>query len=188
MTAEEILTATLPSDVGEVPTGYTIVGHIAHMNLRPPHIPYKYHIGSVILSKACSQGITTVVNKLDIIDSTYRNFQMEVIAGEENFNVTQNHLDCEFRFDFSKVYWNTRLETEHRRLVDMFRPGEAVADVFAGVGPFAVPAGKKRVFVLANDLNPDSYASMEGNIFANKVCRRRWLIVLIAGYKVCQGL
>jgi tRNA (guanine37-N1)-methyltransferase len=110
-----------------------------------------------------------VVNKLDNIDTVYRNFLMEVIAGKEDFIVTQPHLGCSFTFDFSKVYWNTRLETEHRRLVDMFRPGEAVCDVFAGVGPFAVPAGKKRVFVLANDLNPDSYTSMEGNIKVNKV-------------------
>jgi len=84
--------------------------------------------------------------------------------------VTQPHLDCTFTFDFSKVYWNTRLETEHRRLVAMFEPGEAVCDVFAGVGPFAVPAGKERVFVLANDLNPASFESMENNIKTNKVC------------------
>lgn len=169
LTTDEILAATLPSDIGEVPRSYTVVGHIAHVNLDERHLPYKYHIGSVILSKSRRVGITTVVNKLDIIDSTYRNFAMEVIAGEENYQVTQSHLDCEFRFDFSKVYWNTRLGTEHRRLVDMFAEGEAVADVFAGVGPFAVPAGKKRVFVLANDLNPDSYESMEGNITTNKV-------------------
>ena len=98
---------------------------------------------------------------------------MEVIAGEENFQVSQTHLDCVFNFDFSKVYWNTRLENEHRRLVEMFQAGEAVCDVFAGVGPFAVPAGKKRVFVLANDLNPDSYTSMEGNIKTNKVKKYR---------------
>jgi tRNA (guanine37-N1)-methyltransferase len=169
LTADEILAATLPSDIGEVPRSYTIVGHIAHVNLDESHLPYKYHIGSVILSKGNKYGITTVVNKLDIIDSTYRNFAMEVIAGEENYLVTQRHLDCEFQFDFSKVYWNTRLGTEHRRLVDMFAEGEAVADVFAGVGPFAVPAGKKMVFVVANDLNPDSYRSMEGNIIHNKV-------------------
>jgi tRNA (guanine37-N1)-methyltransferase len=143
------------------------------MNLRAPALPYKYHIGSVILSKTLTQGIRTVVNKLDTIDSKYRNFQMEVIAGEENFKVTQTHLDCTFEFDFSKVYWNTRLENEHRRLVEMFAAGEVVCDVFAGVGPFAIPAGKKRVFVLANDLNPDSYTSMDMNIKTNKVQKRR---------------
>ena len=98
---------------------------------------------------------------------------MEVIAGEENFQVTQVHLDCTFVFDFSKVYWNTRLEGEHRRLVGMFGAHEVVCDVFAGVGPFAVPAGKKRVFVLANDLNPASYESLQANIQKNKV-REIW--------------
>lgn len=29
-------------------------------------------------------GITCVVNKTNIIDSTYRNFKMELLAGEEN--------------------------------------------------------------------------------------------------------
>lgn len=50
-----------------------------------------------------------------------------------------------------------------------FARGEGVCDVFAGVGPFAVPAGRRRCFVLANDLNPDSYGSMTGNITTNKV-------------------
>ncbi|KAI8321874.1 hypothetical protein GQ54DRAFT_297732 [Martensiomyces pterosporus] len=39
----------------------------------------------------------------------------------------------------------------------------------AGVGPFAVPAGKKGCLVWANDLNPASFAAMEENIKLNKV-------------------
>jgi tRNA (guanine37-N1)-methyltransferase len=141
------------------------------MNLRPPLLPWKYLIGAVVLSKSHS-GITTVVNKLDTIDSVYRTFEMEVLAGEDNFLVTHTHLDCIFTFDFSKVYWNTRLGTEHRRLVEGFDVTEGgVCDVFAGVGPFAVPTGRKRVFVLANDLNPASYDSLVGNIHSNKVFR-----------------
>lgn len=31
-----------------------------------------------------NQGITCVVNKTNTIDSTYRNFKMEVLAGEDN--------------------------------------------------------------------------------------------------------
>lgn len=42
-----------------------------------------------------------------------------------------------------KVYWNSRLETEHKRLVDSFRAGQVVVDVMAGIGPFAVPAAQK---------------------------------------------
>jgi tRNA (guanine37-N1)-methyltransferase len=51
----------------------------------------------------------------------------------------------------------------------MFQEGDAVCDVMAGVGPFAVPAGKKKCFVYANDLNPESYKYLVDNIKTNKV-------------------
>ena len=51
----------------------------------------------------------------------------------------------------------------------MFQPEELVADVFAGVGPFALPAAKKGCAVLANDLNPESYKYLSINIKDNKV-------------------
>jgi tRNA (guanine37-N1)-methyltransferase len=59
---------------------------------------------------------------------------------------------------------------EHERLVDQFEPGQVVADVMAGVGPFAVPAAKKRCLVLGNDLNPESTRWMEKNRVDNRVC------------------
>lgn len=41
-----------------------------------------FYVGQVIMDK--NPGITCVVNKTNMIDSTYRNFKMEVLAGEEN--------------------------------------------------------------------------------------------------------
>ena len=71
------------------------------------------------------------------------------------------------------MYWNSRLQTEHERLVQQwFEPGQVVADVMAGVGPFAVPAAKKGCFVMGNDLNPESAYWMEKNRVENKVCLR----------------
>ena len=111
------------------------------------------------------------MNKVDDVgtQSEYRTFQYELLAGDPSLNVETKEQSCIFRFDFSKVYWNPRLSTEHERLVDMFQPGQAVCDVMAGVGPFAIPAGKKKVFVWANDLNPDSYDSLVNVIALNKV-------------------
>ena len=51
----------------------------------------------------------------------------------------------------------------------MFSAEDVVADVFAGVGPFALPAGKKGCGVLANDLNPESYKYLQQNIAQNSV-------------------
>lgn len=84
-------------------------------------------------------------------------------------NVEVSEAGCIFRFDYSKVYWNSKLDTEHKRITSLFKPGEVVADVMAGIGPFAVPAGKKGVFVWANDKNPESHRYLEDAIQKNKV-------------------
>ena len=163
--ADDILDVLLPQLTEDRPAGFSMVGHIAHMNLKEEYLPYKHVIGQVILDK--NSAIRTVVNKLDTIDSVYRNFQMEVIAGEHDLIAEQHESGCIFRFDFSKVYWNSRLHTEHDRLVQQFQPGHAVCDVMAGVGPFAIPAAKKGVLVFANDLNPASFEALCDNIKIN---------------------
>jgi tRNA (guanine37-N1)-methyltransferase len=69
-----------------------------------------------------------------------------------------NQHGLRFRLDFAKVFWNSRLEREHKRLVDAhFKRGEIVIDAMAGIGPFAVPAAKAGCRVYANDLNPESH-------------------------------
>lgn len=84
----------------------------------------------------------------------------------------QNELSCTFQFDFREVYWNSRLHAEHERLVRQFTPdGGVIVDVMAGVGPFSIPAAKRGLAVLANDLNPSCYKWHKINAEANKVCR-----------------
>ncbi|KAG7099715.1 hypothetical protein E1B28_001533 [Marasmius oreades] len=167
-TASEILQAILPKELREgAPTGFAATGHIAHMNLNEEYLPYKHVIGQIFLDK--NKYIRTVVNKLDNIDTRFRFFEMEILAGEQNLVVEHHEADCRFTFDFSQVYWNSRLHTEHQRIVDMLKPGEVLADVFAGVGPFALPAAKKGCAVLANDLNPNSFKYLTQNIQDNEV-------------------
>ena len=86
-----------------------------------------------------------------------------------NLRSRQSESGCTFTFDFSKVYWNSRLQHEHDRLIDLLPVGSVVADVMAGVGPFAVPAAKKGCYVLGNDLNPESVRWMRENQAKNKV-------------------
>jgi tRNA (guanine37-N1)-methyltransferase len=170
-TADDILNAILPEELLDgSPSGFSATGHLAHMNLNDEYLPYKLIIGQVILDK--NKRLRTVVNKLDAIDTQFRFFKMELLAGEPDYVVEHSESDCRFKFDFSRVYWNSRLHTEHTRLVDMFQPDELVADVFAGVGPFALPAAKKGCAVLANDLNPESYKYLNINIRDNKVSDR----------------
>lgn len=74
-----------------------------------------------------------------------------------------------YEFDFSRVYWNPRLGTEHERVVSLLCRGDVVFDVFAGVGPFSVLAARRGCSVFANDLNPESYKWLQHNAKLNKV-------------------
>ncbi|KAJ5288746.1 tRNA(m(1)G37)methyltransferase [Penicillium angulare] len=166
----DIISSILPEDdTLEIPQGFTQVGHVAHLNLREQFYPYKYLIAQILKDKNSS--IRTVINKLEDVGShsEFRTFPFEILAGENDLNVIQHEQDCEFHFDYARVYWNSRLETEHRRLVEKFQAGQMVCDVMAGVGPFAVPAGKRKIFVWANDLNPHGYEVMQDAIPRNRV-------------------
>ncbi len=183
------MSAILPeNEQDEIPVGFSVVGHVgtefllsllplpqfnrsfkAHLNLRDQYHPYKTLIASVLMDK--NPTIRTVINKIDNVgeENEFRTFKYEVLAGPNDLNVEVKEQECIFNFDYSKVYWNTRLGTEHQRLVSKFKPGETICDVMAGVGPFALPAAKKKVWVWANDLNPESHKSLVANANRNKV-------------------
>lgn len=167
---QEILTAILSADQLNI-SSFSVIGHIIHLNLKDEFQPYRSVIGQVLLDKNPSQDL--VLNKLDKIDSVYRYFQFDVLArrSESTTTVVQvNENGLRFKMDFAKVYWNPRLSTEHDRIVQLLNDGDVVYDVFAGIGPFAIPAAKrKRCRVLANDLNPESYKYLDENIKLNKV-------------------
>ncbi|XP_030385472.1 tRNA (guanine(37)-N1)-methyltransferase [Scaptodrosophila lebanonensis] len=163
--ANEILKSVLPANEDGL-TSYSRIGHIVHLNLRDHLLPYKQLIGEVLLDKV--PNCRTVVNKAATIDNTYRNFQLELISGEADYQVETKENGVPFEFDFSKVYWNPRLSTEHERIVKLLQENDVLYDVFAGVGPFSVPAAKKRCHVLANDLNPVSFHWLRHNGKRNK--------------------
>jgi len=162
-TPHEILKAVLPPDQEGV-SGFSIIGHIIHLNLKDHLDPFKTVIGQALLK---TKNIRTVVNKSNTIDNTFRNFSMELLAGEEDFKVSVKESGCIFNFDFSLVYWNPRLSTEHDRIIKLLGPNSVLFDACAGVGPFTVPAGKV-CKVYSNDLNPESYKWLVENVKTNK--------------------
>jgi tRNA (guanine37-N1)-methyltransferase len=169
----DIISSILPEELlDELPTGFQTVGHVAHFNLRDKFLPYKHLLASIILDKY-KGSLRTVINKVDSVgteDRIFRTFAYEVLAGPDDLMVTVREQDCNFVFDYAKVYWNSKLSTEHERIVTQkFKPGEAVCDVMAGIGPFAIPAGKHGVFVWANDLNPQSAKYLKEGVQRNKV-------------------
>ncbi|TXG67172.1 hypothetical protein EZV62_008447 [Acer yangbiense] len=165
--ARKILEALLPKGM-IVPSAFETVGHIAHLNLRDEHLPYKRLIAKVVLDKNKPK-IQTVVNKIDVIHNDYRTMQLEVLAGNHSLVTIVVENGLRFNVDLATVYWNSRLATERQRLLTGFNYKDVVCDVFSGVGPIAISAAKIVKRVYANDLNPDAVDYLERNSVLNKL-------------------
>ncbi|XP_021804772.1 tRNA (guanine(37)-N1)-methyltransferase 1 [Prunus avium] len=166
----EILEALLPEGM-IIPSAFETVGHIAHLNLRDEHLPYKKLIAKVVLDKHKPK-IQTVVNKIDAIDNDYRTMQLEVLSGNHSLVTTVVENGLRFQVDLAKVYWNSRLATERQRLLNSFTRNDVVCDVFSGVGPIAMSAARIVKRVYANDLNPHAIEYLERNSVLNKLERK----------------
>ncbi|XP_015794977.1 tRNA (guanine(37)-N1)-methyltransferase [Tetranychus urticae] len=170
--AHDIMDAVFPEEEKRVKS-WSIIGHILHVNLRDEKLSHKELIGQILL--ATNPSIHMVINKAEIIDTKFRNFSHEVLAKTPEADklgtiVTVHSNNCTFKFDFAKVYWNPRLSTEHGRFLSRLdKNRDVVYDLFAGIGPFAIPAAKKKCRVLANDLNPDAFFWLQANSKSNKV-------------------
>ena len=96
-TPHDLIKAILPEGEEGV-SGFSIIGHIIHLNLKEHLEPFKDVIGEALL---LTKQIRTVVNKSSTIDNTYRNFAMELLAGEEDFQVSCTvHLQ---RFNLTEI-------------------------------------------------------------------------------------
>ncbi|AEE85326.1 unnamed protein product [Arabidopsis thaliana] len=166
----EILEAVLPKGM-IVPSAFEMVGHIAHLNLRDEHLPYKRLIAKVVLDKNQPK-IQTVVNKIDPIHNDFRTMQLEVLAGNHSLVTLVVENGLRFHVDLARVYWNSKLGTERQRLLLGFDQNDVVCDVFAGVGPIALAAARIVKRVYANDLNPHAVEFMEQNSVVNKLEKR----------------
>jgi len=104
----------------------------------------------------------SVLNRASKIKGELRVRDWEVVAVDDDMaadsdrsptETVHREYGHEFRLDLAAVYFSPRLATERHRVAKQIKPGEQVLDMFAGVGPFAIPAASRGADVVAVDLN-----------------------------------
>ncbi|KAM3720741.1 tRNA (guanine(37)-N1)-methyltransferase [Dirofilaria immitis] len=116
----------------------------------------------------------TVVNKLDAIGHKYRTFELDLLAGEENYKTEVHEEKLRYHLDFSQVFYNPRLSTEHKRIVRKITKRSVFYDCCAGIGPFVLPVVRNGAHhVLANDLNPHCIDYIKRNMELNHLSFER---------------
>ncbi|CAD8207838.1 unnamed protein product [Paramecium octaurelia] len=172
MSYNDVLQQLLPKNV-QAPQGYEIIGKIAHFNLAPEQLPYKYLIGQVLLDK--NKHLQTVCNKLEKLHNVYRTPQLELLAGNNSYDAIVPEGGVRLFLNFEKVYWCTRLYSERERIIKYIKElangkNIKVLDLFCGIGPFSLRIAKDlNAQCLANDLNPECFYYLKKNIVENKV-------------------
>jgi tRNA (guanine37-N1)-methyltransferase len=157
-----------PNLLASVPRAIDFVGAIAIVEIPSELLNYKKIVGEAIL-KAHKQ-TSTVLAKSGAVEGVYRLRDFEVIAGAEKTVTVYREYGCVYQVDVAKTYFSPRLSSEHNRVAAQVKTGETVVDLFAGVGPFAIPIAKKHedVRVYAIDVNPDAVAFLKRNIAVNR--------------------
>jgi tRNA (guanine37-N1)-methyltransferase len=120
-----------------------------------------------------------VVTKRDFqLQGAFRIFEPELLAGEPNYITQHMEHGIRYQIDFSRVFWNSRLNEVHKQMVAKLDGKSVVFDAFCGVGPFLMPAVKfKRVVgAYGNDLNPVSIHYLRETAKLNKVSGVMWAL------------
>ena len=113
----------------------------------------------------------TVVNRASKVAGEFRVREWDVLVGESTETVHREY-GHEFRLDIAEVYFSPRLATERHRVVGEVAAGEHVVDMFAGVGPFAIPMAARGADVVACDINPAAVEYCRENARRNDVADR----------------
>jgi len=94
----------------------------------------------------------TVLDRASPIEGDLRVRRWDVLAGNGTETVHREY-GHEFALDVAEVYFSPRLATERHRVIEQVAADESVVDMFAGVGPYAIPMATAGADVVACDLN-----------------------------------
>lgn len=174
MSLKNDLKGIVPDDaLHQLSSHFEVIGDIAILSLRPELNDYQKQIADALLSRR--KNICTILNKVSKIEGDHRTARYEILAGTKTLTC---HHEFGFRYwlDIGKVFFNTRLVYERKRVNDQVRPDELVLVPFCGVGPYVIPAAACHAKVVAIEKNPEACRWLSENIWRNQVAKNVCII------------
>ena len=166
----EALEDAIPPDLLDlVPSSYDLVGSVAVLELPEELEPYAAAVGGALMR--LHPRVETVAAKVGGTRGAYRLRELRVIAGSGRTETLHREHGCVYKVDLRKAFFNPRMGGERLRVARQVKPGERVADMFAGVGPFSILIARTQpeARVLAVELNPDAHRYLVENVKLNGV-------------------
>lgn len=121
--------------------------------------------------------VETVLNRASKVQGELRVREWDVLEGQSTETVHREY-GFEYALDLAAVYFSPRLATERHRVTEQVQAGECVFDMFAGVGPFVIPAAARGAETVGVDLNERAIEYLCENAERNGVADR---VTVISG-------
>lgn len=99
-------------------------------------------------------------------EGTERIPDVRIMAGKSG-EVCHRELGISYFLDPAQVMFSQGNRTEKKRMMQLVRESERVADMFAGIGYFTLPVARAGAHVHAMEKNPVAFRYLEKNIRAN---------------------
>ena len=172
-------TQTMPADLLDFDPSYERLGDVVIVDEDDPQRARA--LADAIVESALP--VRAVLNRASEIQGEERVREWEVLVadatgderGESGRSPTETvhrEYGCEFALDLAAVYFSPRLATERHRVAEQVTAGECAFDMFAGVGPYAVPFATRGATVFATDINGTAIAYLRENAERNGVADR----------------
>lgn len=150
-----------------MPSGYHRFGRVLVIQRPPTLAPYDALLGAAWQKEL---GVETVLVKSGPIEGELRTPKVHRVAGGRTETEVVEY-GVRWRFDAAQIMFAAGNRTERRRAGRQVRPGEVVADLFAGIGYFAIPAALvgRAARVWAVEKNPVAVHYLRENAVLNGV-------------------
>jgi len=150
-----------------MPRGYQRLGRVLVLRLPAGLLAHGAELADAWRAEL---GVTTVLAHVGPIDGELRRPRLVRLGDGPTETEVVEH-GSRWRLDASRLMFAAGNRTERLRFARAVRPGEAVADLFAGIGYFTVPAARARpdATFVAVEKNPVAFAYLEENLRRNGV-------------------
>jgi tRNA (guanine37-N1)-methyltransferase len=154
-----------------LPSGFDRAGDIAVVGITPEVEPLEREIGACIL--ALHHTIRVVAKRDGEHGGEYRTLPLRVIAGEERLTTVHRENGVILHLDLAQVYFSVRSAHERARIAALVQPGERVAVLCSGAGPFPLIIGRHSEAreVIGIEKNPIAHHYALRNLTANRTIK-----------------
>jgi len=148
---------------------YDLIGDIAVLRV-PDNLKARIHVAARAILLA-HRNVKTVLLQFGGVAGEFRLRSLDWVMGERKTQTVHREWGCTCGVDLETCYFSPRLSFERMRVARLVKPGETIANMFAGVGCFSVLMAKlgRPQIVYSIDVNPSATEYLQENARLNRV-------------------